>query len=214
MNNDINKYKPESDFEKEEYSGLINKLVNLEKEKVSEEFETKFADALKRATFTVFTKETLLNRLDLFFALRPVKVVTFSAAIVIILLLFLSLPIKDYKMPEKIMTQNYSIKSDSIQKTMIQKGNTKDQPLFNSNQLNDKSANDVANFSYVHKLIKDLETTYGLTLQEKDAPEKIINEIMKGKYFQQSLESRKNLLRSDTLKILFNIIKQKGIDTK
>lgn len=184
-------YKAEAEFEKSEFSDLIDAIRNIKEEKVSEEFDNKLLSELDNINVSKTFFQNLLYAIRSIKENHPFKVYTITAVAAIILLIFIVLPLKETKTPDKILSANDSVKLFTDQKP----GNIEKESLNKSD--------------YLKSLIKDLESRYGLSMAAKENPYGLVDSIMEGEIFRKSIESRENLKRSDTLKLLFKIISEK-----
>lgn len=191
MDSNKKTYKAEAEFEKSEFSDLIDAIRNIKEEKVSEEFDNKLLSELDNINVSKTFFQNLLYAIRLIKENHPFKVYTITAVAAIILLIFIVLPFKETKTPDKILSANDSVKLFTDQKP----GNIEKESLNKSD--------------YLQSLIKDLESHYGLSMAAKENPYGLVDSIMEGEIFRKSIESRENLKRSDTLKLLFEIISEK-----
>ncbi len=203
MESKKNKYKSETEFEKKEFSGLIEKLGNIPEEKVSDKFDNKFSKELDLTTIPIPVQIKIKNIFTSASEYHPLKLYAIVSMAAVILLIFIVLPIKDSRIPDKVLTQADSTKSSLEQKSL--KNGTEDILANEKTFKADSSA--IKNKSiYLKSLINDLEIRYGLGLNKKENPSELINKIIEGEMFRKSFENKENLKRSDTLKILFEII--------
>lgn len=206
MESKKNKYKSETEFEKKEFSGLIEKLGNLDEEKVSDNFDDKFSKELDRTTIPIPVRVKIKNIFTSTSEFHPWKLYAIVSMAAVILLIFIVLPIKDSTTTDKVLTQADSTKSSLEQKSLK---NETENILANENtSTTDSSA--IKNKSiYLKSLINDLEIRYGLGLNKKESTSELINKVIEGELFSKSIENMKNLKRGDTLRILFEIFSGK-----
>lgn len=201
------KYKPETEFEKNEFADLIDALSKIEEVKVSEEFDNNFLSGLDTIKVPRTFKQKLFYSFRTIKENHPIKLYTITATAAIILLIFVVLPFKESKMPEKVFTNIDSTKSFIDQNSLNREYDENNNITTAENKT---AVKDSLNKSvYLKSLINDLDNRYGLSISTKEKSTELINKIIEGNLFQKSIENRENLKRSDTLKLLFKIITEK-----
>lgn len=206
MDSKKKKYKAETEFEKNEFPDLIDAIGKIEEGKVSEEFDIKFLSELRTINIPKTYRQKFVYAVRSIKENHPIKLYTITVTAAIILLIFIVLPFKESKMPEKVFTNLDSTKSLIDQNSLNREYDAQKNITYVENK---STANDSLRKSvYLKLLTKDLENRYGLLISTKENPTKLINNIIEGKLFQESIKNRENLKRSDTLKLLFEIISE------
>ncbi len=205
MESKKNKYQPETDFEKKEFSELIDELQSMGEEKVSENFDEQFFEKLQKVKplpSLSLRMKTIINWLQP----KPrMKVYAAVVVVVVILLLIIILPFRTTQLPEKGIVQR-----DTLQLN-IKKGtpNLKAQRSIThetGKQIQSKTG-ELARTSYLKGLIKDLDQKYGLALSAKNNSLQLLEEISESDAFKQSIEAKKSFSRGDTLKLFLQLLK-------
>ena len=207
MESKKNKYQPETEFEKKEFSELIDDLQSMNEEEVSENFDDQFFKKLQK----VKPLPTLSLRMKSIISwLQPkprMKVYAAVAVVAVILLLIIIMPFRTTQLPEKGIVQR-----DTLQLN-IEKGtpnlNLKTQRSITNEagkQIQSKTG-ELARTSYLKGLINDLDQKYGLALSAQNNSLQLLEEISESDSFKQNIEAKKSFSRDDTLKLFLQLLK-------
>ena len=207
MESKKNKYKPETDFEKKEFSKLIDNINQLDKEKVSEEFEKKFFAELQKVKPALPFGMRIKARIKLYLEQRKVKVFAVVTTIVAFFLVVVLLSIKEHPTQEKIIISQKDSAQIDLEKnrTNIQDG--KNRVAHDEQQLKTHTGK-ITETIYWKGIMRDLNQKYGFSLSDKTNSYDLLKEITDGELFKKNIEGKNIPKRDDTLKLLIQLLRK------
>ena len=197
-------YEPE-DFEKDTFAKLIQKIKNIKKEEVSEEFDEKFFRELKtvpQKPWSVRVKNCLNEKygyLEDFLTYRSPKLVyAMSAAVIVIMLALIVIVFQPFKMDQKPQfTEEVTPPKDTIKVQPKDTSATKGIEKFEDQNLAHSQ-------KYLQELLRDINEPKSFVPTEKMTMNRM-QEILSSNSFNKTIDSLSKLnpvSRMDSIRLV------------
>jgi hypothetical protein len=207
MDSKKNKYQPETDFEKKEFSKLINNIRQSDEEKVSDEFEKNFFTELHKVKPVMPLGLRIKTKINFYFEQRRIKLFAVAVTAVAFFLVVAILSIKEHPQIGKNSISRKDSSQIEPEKNQMNIQEQKNIATQDEKQLKAQTGKKTET-AYWKGIMRDLNQKYGFSLSDKTNSSELLREITEGELFKKNIERKNILKRDDTLKILIQLLRK------